>query len=385
MATERASVARRALLIGAIALLAYAVLAQFLGSATSPDQPQQRQSSSYAVDDTGTRAYADLLARYGFTVRRQVGSLSTAPLPPRATIMLLDAETLTQAEATRLMSEVAAGARLVVGGSDPSFLHRLVPDPPQWERSFRDTWSIDDPARFGNVRTIATGGEGEWSDPGGSTVVAGTPDAALVTEQPFDQGKIIFLADTTVLINKLIDRGDNAAFAVALAGRPGQTVVFAEGVHGFSGATGWRAIPARWKVALIVLAIAFALLAWSRAVRLGPVAEDERRLPPPRAEYLEAIGATLTRGHDTQSARAQLAAAARDALARRGIDLPVTSVDDEAARRIAELAAVSPDDVVALLSANAPSDHATLLRAARAASAIQRATIASRESAGAAT
>jgi hypothetical protein len=385
MATERASVTRRVLLVAAIALLAYAVFAEFLGSATSPDQPQQRQSSSYAVDDTGTRAYADLLAHYGFTVRRQVGSLETASLPRGATIMLLDAETLTPAEATRLMSDVAAGARLVVGGSDPPFLHRLVPDPPRWARSFRDTWTIDDAASFAGVHTVATGGEGEWSDPGGSSVVAGTRDAALVTTQPFDQGEIVFLADTTPLINKLIDRDDNAAFAVALAGRPGQTVVFAEGVHGFSGATGWRAIPTRWKAALLVLVVAFALLAWSRAVRLGPPAADERRLPPPRAEYLEAIGATLTRGHDRQSARSQLAAAARDALARRGIEVPATPVDGATAQRIAALAGVPADDVVALLDARAATDDATLLRAARAASAVQRATAPSRESSGAAT
>lgn len=158
--SARMTITRRVLLLAAIGLLAYSVLAVFLGSATSPDQPEQRQSSSYAVDDTGTRAYADLLQHYGFTVRRQVGSLDTAFVPAGATIMLLDAETLTAAEASRLTSDVAAGARLVVGGSDPPFLHRLVPDPPQWARSFRDTWTIDDPARFGGVHTVATGGEG---------------------------------------------------------------------------------------------------------------------------------------------------------------------------------------------------------------------------------
>lgn len=364
---------RRLLVGAAITLVAVGVLAELLSGATNPDagEPRRSTSSSFGTGDAGTRGFADLLDRYGFDVRRQVGALRRAQLPANATIFLLDAPQLSRAEADELLAAVADGATLVVGGPDPPFLSLLRDDPPTWAPAIRSGWNVDDAVRFPGVRTVVTGGEGRFAAPGGTTVVVGDRRDSLVTDVRVLRGRIVFLADTTLLDNQLIGARDNAAFAVDLAGgRPGP-VVFAEGIHGFAGPKGWRAIPARWKVALLVLIGAALLLAWSRAVRLGPPEAGERELAPSRAQYVDAVAATLHHIDDRVHARRRLASDARTALARRGNplgDAPTTAQLEI----VAALTGATVSDLRALLSDDAPIDDAQLLAATRAFNAIER-------------
>ncbi len=365
----RSPLTRRVLFGVVVAFLAIAVLGQFVSGATSPDQSQSHPASSYDTGDVGTRGFADLLGHYGYPVRRQVGPLATATLPDDGTVFLLDAGTLTAPEAARLLDAAARGARVVIGGADLTFLGRLRDDPPRWAPVRHELWAVDTP-EFSLVRRVRAAGEGLWSAPGSSQPVITSSDGTLVTEERVGLGRLVFLADTTPLDNQLIAQDDNAAFALALAGSRDREVVFTEGVHGYTGATGWRAIPMRWKLALIGLVLAAALFAWSRGVRFGPPEEAERELAPARARYLEAIGGTLQRGHDAEAARAQLAASARVLVARRGIAVDDAPIDRATAEQIAALIGAEVDDLIVLFTPFAASTDAGLVQATRAFAAL---------------
>jgi hypothetical protein len=371
--TRAVSRSRRLLLWLAIAVVGYTVIHGFLGGATAPGNGSQRRSSSFDIGDDGTRAYADLLVHYGYTVLRQEGSLAHAGLPPRGTVILFDAPALATDEANRLLAFVSDGGRLVVGGADPPFLGRLLRNPPAWGSVRRARWSVDDPREFGRVSEVATASEGAWTYPGSTTVRVGDQGESLLTEMHLGFGSMVFVADTTPFNNFLIGSADNAAFAVAVAGSQSEPIVFAEGVHGYEGATGWAALPSRWRLALVVLLAVAALFAWSRGVRLGPPESEERELAPARAEYVDAIGATLHRVADRESSRAAMAAAARALLTARGTALPDESGATNAQLDYVAAAVGSTRDAVGMLfTPGAAVDDTSLMAAARAFAAIER-------------
>jgi hypothetical protein len=106
-------------------------------------------------------------------------------------------------------------------------------------------------------------------------------------------------------------------------------------VHGYGEATGLAALPGRARWALLLLALAGLAFCWSRARRIGPPEEAERPLPPPRADYVDALAGALVRTRRPAEVARPLRAAARDALARRaGLpgDAPEAELR-EAARR----------------------------------------------------
>jgi hypothetical protein len=103
------------------------------------------------------------------------------------------------------------------------------------------------------------------------------------------------LADATPLQNAFLDRTDNAALALGLAGGPSRPVVFSESVHGYGTATGLAALPERWKWALALAGLATVVMMWARARRIGPPDEIGRELPPPRVAYVDALAGILAR------------------------------------------------------------------------------------------
>ncbi|MDP9335811.1 MAG: hypothetical protein M3Q30_21240, partial [Actinomycetota bacterium] len=183
-----------------------------------------------------------------------------------------------------------------------------------------------------------------------------------LTRDQVGRGEMYFLADVSPLENAFLATGDNAAFGLALAGDAGRPVVFAEGVHGYGASRGLAAIPDRWKVALILVALAALAFVWSRARRFGPPDQSRRDLPPARAEYVHALSVSLerTRDHAGALAPAQRWARARVA-ARAGLG---AKADDEALARAARSLGCPEDEVAVLL---APvSDEASILALGRA-------------------
>ena len=221
---------------------------------------------------------------------------------------------MTDADDAALLEFVGEGGRLVIGGSDPFYLHRLRDRPPVWSATGRATYDEIDP-RLGAVREIRTAGRGSWSSAGSSVVLARSGDAALVTDSRVGRGEILFLADASPLENAYLGLADNAAFALGLAG-DGRAVDFVEGVHGYGESRGPGAIPTPWKVALVVLAGAALALAWSRSRRFGPPDRPARVLPPARAEYVRALAVSLERTRDPEHALATMQQWARSRIAR---------------------------------------------------------------------
>jgi Domain of unknown function (DUF4350) len=346
------------IVIGSIAgvILVLNLLATGLDRAVGGNEPSGVSGSSYSTADGGLAAYASLLGRFGHPVTRSRGPISAQPLDPASTVVVLDPSVLTREDTASLLQFVTAGGRLVIGGSEPFYLHNLRDDPPTWKPDHVTDWRDVDPT-LGGARQVLTRGTGVWSDPGSGHTVVHNGDVALVTRETIGRGEIVFVADPSALGNEFLGSADNAAFALALAGADGRPVVFAEGVHGFGRARGIRAIPGPWKAALLLLALAALALAWSRARRLGPPDQPARRLPPPRADYVEALSLTLERTRDPTQSFAPLRGWVRDHVSARSA-LPATATDDDVAHAAHALG--YPDDEISALIHPLSDDESVL-------------------------
>lgn len=311
--------------------LVVALVAVNLGLATierlAGGTPGGPPSSSYATSARGLAAYAELLTRRGHAVTRIREPAVEATLDPRATVVLLDADSVTRADRRTLRRFVAAGGRLVAGGADAHWVRGLLTPPPAWSA---------EPPEFGHVlvpvpelavaRRLASADEGSWSTTGGAVAAFGDDDAALLAVAGVGRGRLLLLADASPLQNRLLDEADNAALGLALAGQ-GRRVSFLESYHGYARASGLRAIPARWWSAIALAAAAGLLFMLARGRRLGPPEHAKRELPPARREYVESLAAILARTGDRAAALEPLRIRAR----RLGVDATFGPLRDDAA------------------------------------------------------
>lgn len=307
-------------------LIALNLLATGVDRAVGGSEPSGVAGSSYGTQATGLGALATLMSDYDHAVGRERGSLTDTILNPAGTVFVIEPQTLTESEDTVLLEFVDQGGRLVIGGSDPFYLHRLRDQPPQWNPSGASVYDEID-ASLGNIGEVQTAGRGAWTDAGSGVVLAHADGRALVTESRVGRGDILFLADASPLENAYLGLADNAAFALGLAGA-GRPVDFAEGVHGYGESRGLGAIPTPWKVALAVLAAAALALAWSRSRRFGPPDRPQRVLPPARAEYVRALAVSLERTRDPEHALATMQQWARARIAQRAHLRPDASPEE---------------------------------------------------------
>jgi Domain of unknown function (DUF4350) len=308
-----------ALLVG-INLLAAAVDSL----APSPSGPR---SSSFATKREGLAAWAELAKRNGIPVRGLRESPADASLTA-GTVAVMDAEGLGADEARALRAFAERGGRVIAGGEPGAWTRTLLGgDVPDWhdDASKRATPVGTEPETAG-VRRVETAGDGRWDEPG---ALAGD-DGSLLIVRRAGEGRIVLLADTSPLQNRLLDHADNAALALSLSGRGALT--FVESVHGYGPQRGLGAIPARFGWALIGLLLAAIVFMFARGRRLGPPERERRELPPPRRAYVDSLAATMARG----KAREEAVAPVRDeappeawAEAARGAGL-----DDDAARAL---------------------------------------------------
>jgi Domain of unknown function (DUF4350) len=256
-------------------------------------------SSSYATASDGLAAYADLLSLGGHPVTRLRASPAHANLDPRTTVVLLDPEIVLRADVDALRRFVTAGGRLVAGGSEPgAWLSELLAGEPDWSpRGETQNAPLLPTPETAGVTSVQSAGEGSWSSPHATLPVLGPADASLVTVANVGAGRLVLLADSSPLQNRLLAVGDNAAFGLALAGARGRPVAFEEGVHGYGQASGLSALPTRWKWALVGLILAALAFVASRIRRLGPPQPLPAGSQPPRREHVEALAVALARTH----------------------------------------------------------------------------------------
>jgi hypothetical protein len=146
-------------------------------------------------------------------------------------------------------------------------------------------------------------------------------------------------------------------------------------------ARGIAAIPTRWQIALLGIALAGLVFMWARGRRLGPPEDTSRPLPPPRAAYVDAIGSTLVRTRRPDEALQIVARRVRahiDARAVPGADgaehdaLGATGdLDRVEFERRAHAAGLSDDEIDAVL---APITNESVLAVGRALSRVEQST-----------
>lgn len=271
-------------------LLGVNVVAALLGEVVG-GEPGGPDGSSFATGDDGVAAWSDLLEVRGVDVAALREPLGEAGLPADATVVVVDPEDAPTPEALgALAAHLAGGGRVVaVGPAGAGYASALLGHDLGWSTGGTTSPRPTADGPLAGLDDLRGEGRGAFRTPGPTTVVAGpVAEAAVVTA-----GGLVAVADPTLLWNRHLAEGDNAALAVTLAG-PGP-VRFAEAEHGFGAARGLDAVPVRWRLASAGLVVAVLVGFWSVGQRLGPPEVADRPLPPPRHAYVDAVGAALSR------------------------------------------------------------------------------------------
>lgn len=284
---------RRPLLVLGGAVLGFVVLILVI-SRVAP-APRGPASSSYSTSSRGLAAYASLLAGDGHTVRRLRRAVATAPPPVGDTLVVLDPDAMEPAEARAIGDWVRRGGHLVAGGARSAWLSEVVGRAPRYAAGGPgDRTTLVPVAETAGVASVRSDGAG-WQDAGATLPAIGPARGPLLVVARSGRGSAALLADPAPLQNRLLGTADDAALGLALAGPPGRDVAFLETVHGYGSARGLAALPTRVKWTLAGLALAALVALWGLGRRLGPPEDAERELPPPRAEFVDALTAALER------------------------------------------------------------------------------------------
>ncbi len=164
---------------------------------------------------------------------------------PDTTAFVLEPSVLTANDAEALLQFVTAGGRLVIGGESPFYLHDLADAPPEWQGNGSDLVDRGRPGRSATCTTSRPRRSARGRRPDAAHRSSAPHDASLLTARSRSgEGEIYYLADASPLENAFLGSGDNAAFALALAGDAGRPVAFPEGAHGYGASRGTRRTPA---------------------------------------------------------------------------------------------------------------------------------------------
>jgi hypothetical protein len=278
--------------------------------------PEGPRSSSFATSPPGLAAWAELAERSGHRVRVLRERPSDASLPADGTVVMLDPDEFSRGQARALRRFAERGGRVIAGGLEPGEWMSGFGAIPQWERGGAEGARVVVPSgATGAARTLRTAGEGHWRAGRDALPIVSGANGPIVLLRPVGTGEIALVADPSPLQNRLLDEADNAALALALAGNG--PLVFVEGPHGYGNATGLAALPARFRWALVLLALSAVVLVVARWPRLGPPEPPDEPLFPPRRAYVDALAATLARTGDRAAAVEAVRSAGRERLARR--------------------------------------------------------------------
>lgn len=316
-------------LIVAFNLLGFALEAMYGGA------PEGPASSTFTTDAEGTAAYAELLERNGKEVVQLREEPATADLDPGSTLFLLSPGEVSDPDARALADFTSGGGRLVVAVDRPAqWLRSLMRAPPIWSGSGSASGRALVPVEETHgVDAVRGSGSGSWERAGGSLPILGDETVATTVAQ-LERGRVVLIADATIVQNGYLGGADNATFALAIAGDRTQAV-FAETFHGYDKATGFAALPERARWTLALLAVAVAIVMFAHARRFGPPDRVQREFPPARRVYVDALASTLGKMRDRDTVVAPLRSRARMALARR-LNVPTDASDEmllESARR----------------------------------------------------
>ena len=324
----RVGIAAFAVLAGFNIVVALANIATTSGAVGGP------RGSSYSTAASGTAGLFELLSDQGFDTVRSRRSPAAEP-PDSEVMMVLDPEEISEPDSRALRRFVEGGGRLILGGDlRDETLTIILDSAPEWSSEGpRTSRPVIPLAEVANIGSVEGEGSGWWSGAGnGAPLLAGEGQPTVLAAD-VGSGRILLLADTSPLQNEWLGSSDAAAFALALAGEPGHTVVFAEAFHGYA-AEGLAAVPLGWRWMLAALSGATLLLMWNRSRRLGPRGGGAEPPLPARIAYVEAltssvataagrtstVGGLQRRGRSVVASRLGIPADANEAAFRRGTD-----------------------------------------------------------------
>ena len=362
----RTPAGRAVLVIVALAIFVNLVAVVVDSVAPSPSGPP---SSSLATSERGLAAWAELLRDSGRRVAALRDDPSDESLPDGGTVVLLEPDVVREESARALRRFAERGGRVIAGGTEPRrWVETLAGNEGlEWEDGGPAGVHVQAPApETAGVARVRTAADGRWTWAGRALPALGEGTGSLLLVTDVGRGRVALLADVSPLQNRLLDRADNAALALSLAGDG--PVTFVESVHGYGRGTGLAALPARFRWALILLALAALGYMLARGRRFGPPEAERRELPPPRRAYVDALAATLARGRRREEAVAPVRAAARSRLARR-TGVPETA-EGEALMAAARKAGLDPAAAQAV--ASPAEDDEDVLAAGRALALLER-------------
>jgi hypothetical protein len=260
--------------------------------------------SVYSADDDGLADVALFLRRGGWepvAVTRPIAPthysgllILVEPGPPSATG--LDSG-LTEGDAKALLRWVEAGNTLLYAGRHTTPLHELLGVTLLSDDS--DTANDPHPAEVSDaglytdgIHRVIVEGKSQLRTRRGVPLwwVEGQPGALLLKH---GRGRVMLLADSSLLTNDGLKRGDNGVFVyrVALHDARGGKVYFDEYHHGLrSGGGVWGYLAyhrAQW--VLVPLVLLAGMAAWSVAVRLGPAVSLPGEARADAVDYASAV------------------------------------------------------------------------------------------------
>lgn len=185
-------------------------------------------------------------------------------------------------------------------------------------------------------------------------------------------GEVFLLGGSSFMTNDLLDRADNPAFLLGVAGDG--PVVFGPALPPGSGSPSlWDLLPDPARVIVVGIIVAAATFAVARARRLGRPVLEPIPAPIPASELVRATAGLYRRAHATGFSAEILRSSARTRLAR-DVGLPPGADVDRLARAVAVTARLPEDRVRAAIADGAPAGDDDLIALGRELHAIVRAT-----------
>lgn len=298
-----------------IIVAAFAIFLLLVRSVANDPPQKGPKGSSLATVNGGVAALADLAIANNYPVSRRTTPLEEAavfdryPLDSESVLVALNVD-LSDEAVGDLKQFVGNGGHLVASVDRPGSWTSLIVDAVELNDTFAN---IDEPDGSGD-----TTGNAAVNESAGFTAkrlrVTGTKSFRVRTENPsmiptevlasrdeqpiavtvgLGDGQMTLVSDPSMLTNALLDKADNAAFALGVLGNGSRRIVFAEEPHGFGSSITPTGLPKNVRHFLWGLVAATLLLMLTRGKRNGPPERAHRELAPPRSLYLASMAASL--------------------------------------------------------------------------------------------
>ncbi len=268
--------------------------------------------STYSSGPNGTKAAFLLLEQLGFRAVRSRSSLSSIP-PGAKIIFIIDPLPMmlfTGREIAALDEWVWKGGTLICFNGYPRLFPALE-DVDVKQIEYQE--SVYEPRHkigyFSNIRKLKTSSAvriTEISETLGYKTLMKDEKGILAAVKPQGKGRIIVIADPSLITNAGIGRSDNAVFIANLAtlnARKGETIVFDEYHQGYGEKRSVAHLLGKYgRMAAVLLAMALIFALYSVGRRFGAVRPAEKPSVRVNYEYIEAMGRLYQRAGASSAA-----------------------------------------------------------------------------------